>query len=1369
MANAPKLEIIIGAKADALKAALADLSRSLNALSQDANQAGAQTAGAFAPAETQLGRTSAGVRSVSDQLATAKAQLIGFFSVQYGIGLAKDLIHTADAFTMMNARLKLATQSSAEYTTAQAAIFDISQRTATSLESNIVLYARVADSMRAMGKSQQDALAFTELTGQAMRISGASAESAKAGVTQLAQAMASGVLRGDEFNSIMENSPRLAKALADGLNVPIGKLREMAEAGQLTADKVVGALLSQSATLSAEYAKIPLTVGASLTQLSNAWTKYLGEADQAEGATKSLAQAISDISANFTAYANTILTVGRDALVIWAGFKTITLGVAVAEFLGLTAAARASAAAMAETALANTQAAAAATALATAEKAAAAQAAISAQAHKAVAFAAMAEAEATLAAMKAASMYGPARAAAERAVTAARAGLATATTSLVAAETALAAATARAGAAAAVAAPAVTRLAAASGLLMKALGPLLLAFLAFEGLKVAGQWLGEFVGKLVVGDQEVKKFSSGVKLGMEVAAAATAIMKKETAVLVAEIEKTNGLNAFNQVGESAQAAKDKIKAATAGMVAAFGEIVTKSGDVEKALTQIFNGAEYKTPAGIEALLMALRELEQAGKATGAQIQKSLQDSIDKLDVTQLRGLQTGLQLAEISAHDMANTLDLVVGTALKKLGTDALSVNSGLSKAFRDAEQTFQLFSDNANATAAEIKFAFDKMLDAAKTKQEVEALKAEFDLLKESGKLSAAEIKEEYIKLQAKLNEPINSGLSKAFSDATQTLKLLSNDATATGAQIKDAFNKLIDAAKTKQEAEALKAEFGLLKESGKLSAAEIKDEYARLQAKLNETAGQIDGSLGDAFKRMGIKSAAAMKALADQTVKDFNDIKNSGTASAEGIDAAYQKIKSSVVASIQAMTTASREALQAAKDHTTAVQAGAEAIKSQGTAMVASANAQKADAEYAQASTEAMKSGSAAAREKADALGIAAQAAHAAADAAWADARASQAAAEAAKAEEAAKKAMAAAAANPNEWTKQAAVAAQNFANETARGAEEAKQAAINAQAISAQMSAAAGAASAMASSISSAAAAGAHYASNAAIDANYFSAVADAASDAWRKTTAAVQGYIDQANSAGQQTGYVASLMTNIMSGAQGTGDMATRAMQQLENQLHATADATQRNEDATRAWQSAMDSLTNSAASLKDELDRALGNDKAIEDRAYAEKQRALKEQYDAAMGAAGGETDMRGKANNSQAAADARAAYASAMSDLNKLHNIKLKDIADAAKAKSAADQQNHQDELARIAEEKAARETADVMNRLSLPKADQTTSSSGSQLAQDVAGGVSASAASAGAGDTYHQTLSITTTSLSEEEIRRTVAPVLNKMMAGSR
>src|SRR5690606_17759855 len=104
---------------------------------------------------------------------------------------------------------------------------------------------------------------------------GSSASEANSSVRQFSQAMASGVLRGDEFNSIMENSPRLARALADGLNVPVGALRKMAEEGELTSDRVVAAIESQSEVIEREFQKVPLTVSRATQKVRNALLKLV--------------------------------------------------------------------------------------------------------------------------------------------------------------------------------------------------------------------------------------------------------------------------------------------------------------------------------------------------------------------------------------------------------------------------------------------------------------------------------------------------------------------------------------------------------------------------------------------------------------------------------------------------------------------------------------------------------------------------------------------------------------------------------------------------------------------------------------------------------------------------------------------------------------------------------------------------------------------------------------------------------------------------------------------------------------------------------------------------------------------------------------
>jgi len=143
----------------------------------------------------------------------------------------REIVEVADAWNLMSARLKLATAGSREYATAQQELFAIAQRIGVPIQETATLYGKLQQAVRMLGGEQQDALTITESISQALRLSGASATEAQASLLQFGQALAAGVLRGEEFNSVVENSPRLAKALADGLDVPIGRLRKMARRG----------------------------------------------------------------------------------------------------------------------------------------------------------------------------------------------------------------------------------------------------------------------------------------------------------------------------------------------------------------------------------------------------------------------------------------------------------------------------------------------------------------------------------------------------------------------------------------------------------------------------------------------------------------------------------------------------------------------------------------------------------------------------------------------------------------------------------------------------------------------------------------------------------------------------------------------------------------------------------------------------------------------------------------------------------------------------------------------------------------------------------------------------------------------------------
>lgn len=205
-------------------------------------------------------------------------------------------IAMADASANMAARLKLATGSTEEFNRAQAATYQIAQRSSTELASVVDLYAKLSQSTGELSVSQSDLLQLTESITQTFQISGASAQEASGGLRQLSQAMAGGVLRAEEFNSIIESAPRLVQAMADGMGIAFGDVRKHVNDGKVSSEILVNALLTQSQTIQAEFDQMPLTVGRAMTQLRNSLTGLVGDADEAGGASKNLATAISDLA-----------------------------------------------------------------------------------------------------------------------------------------------------------------------------------------------------------------------------------------------------------------------------------------------------------------------------------------------------------------------------------------------------------------------------------------------------------------------------------------------------------------------------------------------------------------------------------------------------------------------------------------------------------------------------------------------------------------------------------------------------------------------------------------------------------------------------------------------------------------------------------------------------------------------------------------------------------------------------------------------------------------------------------------------------------------------------------------------------------------
>jgi lambda family phage tail tape measure protein len=232
-------------------------------------------------------------KSTEDLGATLRG-MRGLFAGVIAGDAVRRVVQIADTYNTMNARLMLVTRSTSEFVSAQRSLFDISQRTRVGLEQTSDLFGSITRSTESLGVSQEQVLRVTETINKALIVSGTSAQSAQAALIQLGQGFAAGTLRGEELNSILEQTPRLARAIADGLGVPIGKLRELGQQGKLTGDQVFTALTKAAKDVDAEFERIPLTVEQATTKAANSWLQLIGVLDQASGATSTLAAFISE-------------------------------------------------------------------------------------------------------------------------------------------------------------------------------------------------------------------------------------------------------------------------------------------------------------------------------------------------------------------------------------------------------------------------------------------------------------------------------------------------------------------------------------------------------------------------------------------------------------------------------------------------------------------------------------------------------------------------------------------------------------------------------------------------------------------------------------------------------------------------------------------------------------------------------------------------------------------------------------------------------------------------------------------------------------------------------------------------------------------
>ncbi|HCC8045021.1 TPA: phage tail tape measure protein [Enterobacter cloacae] len=297
MAALRELIIKISANSQSFQSEIARASRMGADYYRTMQNGGRQSAAAARESERALSDLTKGFASAGKAAAAASAA--------FATG---KIVQIADEWNSVNARLKQASSSADDFAASQRQLMEISQRTGTAFADNANLFSRAAASMREYGYSSDEVLKITEAVSTGLKLSGANTQEASSVITQFSQALAQGVLRGEEFNAVNESGDRVIRALAAGMGVARKDLKSMADQGQLTIDKVVPALVGQLDNLQDEFKSLPQTVSGSLQKVTNSFMQWVGGIDQATGATAGLSGGLDSLAQTLDAFTSSAVS-----------------------------------------------------------------------------------------------------------------------------------------------------------------------------------------------------------------------------------------------------------------------------------------------------------------------------------------------------------------------------------------------------------------------------------------------------------------------------------------------------------------------------------------------------------------------------------------------------------------------------------------------------------------------------------------------------------------------------------------------------------------------------------------------------------------------------------------------------------------------------------------------------------------------------------------------------------------------------------------------------------------------------------------------------------------------------------------------------
>jgi tape measure domain-containing protein len=249
------------------------------------------------PAQRDLARLDRSIRGIAKSAKTVE-RAIQAIGTAFAFAFAGDaLTRASDKFIELENRIALVTGRTKELSTTLDQLYNVSLQTRSGIETSVETFNRFGRALDGVGATEL--VGITKTIQQAVAISGAGTESARAALFQLGQGLAAGELRGQELNSVLEQTPRVAQAIADSMDVPIGALRKLAEQGALTTEVVFNAVKSQSDVIAQEFLLTQGTVGQSLTVLFDQFGRIVGQFDK-------ITLAIGSVSYFFRGLAETI-------------------------------------------------------------------------------------------------------------------------------------------------------------------------------------------------------------------------------------------------------------------------------------------------------------------------------------------------------------------------------------------------------------------------------------------------------------------------------------------------------------------------------------------------------------------------------------------------------------------------------------------------------------------------------------------------------------------------------------------------------------------------------------------------------------------------------------------------------------------------------------------------------------------------------------------------------------------------------------------------------------------------------------------------------------------------------------------------------